>query len=77
MKPPTDFAVPGTSKQPQSSQQPSPKPKHHHQHKLLNCYMKPSLSLQSLPPQSPQENTDMAQAKLQFERPYNSLKVSC
>lgn len=40
--------------------------------KLFNCLMKPSLSLTSLPPQSPKENSDEAQS---VERPYNSLKV--
>lgn len=40
--------------------------------KLLNQLMKPSLSLTSLPPQSPKEVSDEAQS----ERPYNSLKVS-
>lgn len=41
--------------------------------KLLNCLMKPSLSLTSLPPQSPKETGDETQS---LERPYNSLKVS-
>lgn len=41
--------------------------------KLFNCLMKPSLSLTSLPPQSPKEASDEAQS---VERPYNSLKVS-
>lgn len=41
--------------------------------KLLNCLMKPSLSLTSLPPQSPREASDDTQS---LERPYNSLKVS-
>ena len=40
--------------------------------KLFNCLMKPSLSLTSLPPQSPKETSDEAQS---VERPYNSLKV--
>lgn len=40
--------------------------------KLFNCLMKPSLSLTSLPPQSPKEISDEAQS---VERPYNSLKV--
>jgi hypothetical protein len=40
--------------------------------KLFNCLMKPSLSLTSLPPQSPKEASDEAQS---VERPYNSLKV--
>lgn len=40
--------------------------------KLFNCLMKPSLSLTSLPPQSPKEANDDAQS---VERPYNSLKV--
>lgn len=40
--------------------------------KLFNCVMKPSLSLTSLPPQSPKEASDEMQ---QVERPYNSLKV--
>jgi hypothetical protein len=42
--------------------------------KLFNCLMKPSLSLTSLPPQSPKEPSDEAQSSV--ERPYNSLKVS-
>lgn len=41
--------------------------------KLFNHLMKPSLSLTSLPPQSPKEVSDEAQS---VERPYNSLKVS-
>jgi hypothetical protein len=41
--------------------------------KLFNCLMKPSLSLTSLPPQSPKEASDETQS---VERPYNSLKVS-
>lgn len=41
--------------------------------KLFNCLMKPSLSLTSLPPQSPKEASDEAQL---VERPYNSLKVN-
>jgi hypothetical protein len=42
--------------------------------KLLNCLMKPSLSLTSLPPpQSPRDLNDDTQS---LERPYNSLKVS-
>lgn len=40
--------------------------------KLFNCLMKPSLSLTSLPPQSPKETSDETQL---VERPYNSLKV--
>lgn len=40
--------------------------------KLFNCVMKPSLSLTSLPPQSPKEASDETQS---VERPYNSLKV--
>lgn len=40
--------------------------------KLFNCLMKPSLSLTSLPPQSPKEAADETQS---VERPYNSLKV--
>lgn len=40
--------------------------------KLFNCLMKPSLSLTSLPPQSPKEASDETQS---VERPYNSLKV--
>lgn len=40
--------------------------------KLFNCLMKPSLSLTSLPPQSPKETADETQL---VERPYNSLKV--
>lgn len=43
--------------------------------KVLNLLMKPSLSLTSLPPQSPKEASDETQIKL-IERPYNSLKVS-
>ncbi|CRK97999.1 CLUMA_CG011368, isoform A [Clunio marinus] len=39
--------------------------------KLFNCLMKPSLSLTSLPPQSPKETSDETQS---VERPYNSLK---
>lgn len=39
--------------------------------KLFNCLMKPSLSLTSLPPQSPKEASDETQS---VERPYNSLK---
>lgn len=41
--------------------------------KLFNCLMKPSLSLTSLPPQSPKEAADETQS---VERPYNSLKVN-
>lgn len=41
--------------------------------KLFNCVMKPSLSLTSLPPQSPKEASDETQS---VERPYNSLKVN-
>lgn len=41
--------------------------------KLFNCLMKPSLSLTSLPPQSPKEASDEAHS---VERPYNSLKVN-
>lgn len=41
--------------------------------KLFNCLMKPSLSLTSLPPQSPKEVSDEAHSA---ERPYNSLKVN-
>lgn len=39
--------------------------------KMLNL-MKPSLSLTSLPPQSPKDSVD----ETNRERPYNSLKVS-
>lgn len=39
---------------------------------LLN-FMKPSLSLTSLPPQSPKEHSNESTSNT--ERPYNSLKV--
>jgi hypothetical protein len=53
--------------------QPSEKFKKPHL-KLFNNVMKPlSLSLTSLPPQSPKEASDDAQS---VERPYNSLKVN-
>lgn len=40
------------------------------------CFIKPSLSLNSLPPQVPPEGSEMAQNRLRIDRPYNSLKVS-
>lgn len=39
------------------------------------CFIKPSLSLNSLPPQAPPEGSEMAQNRLRIDRPYNSLKV--
>ncbi|XP_050082827.1 klarsicht protein isoform X3 [Anopheles aquasalis] len=39
-----------------------------------SCFIKPSLSLNSLPPQGPQEASEMAQHRLRIDRPYNSLK---
>ncbi|XP_053676030.1 klarsicht protein [Anopheles nili] len=39
-----------------------------------SCFIKPSLSLNSLPPQVPPEGSDMAQHRLRIDRPYNSLK---
>uniref|UniRef100_A0A182VUQ3 Uncharacterized protein n=1 Tax=Anopheles minimus TaxID=112268 RepID=A0A182VUQ3_9DIPT len=39
-----------------------------------NCFIKPSLSLNSLPPQGPPEGSEMAQHRLRIDRPYNSLK---
>ncbi|XP_058453604.1 klarsicht protein isoform X2 [Malaya genurostris] len=38
------------------------------------CFIKPSLSLNSLPPQGPPEGSEMAQNRLRIDRPYNSLK---
>ncbi|XP_021703697.1 uncharacterized protein LOC5569804 isoform X3 [Aedes aegypti] len=38
------------------------------------CFIKPSLSLNSLPPQGPHEGSEMAQNRLRIDRPYNSLK---
>ncbi|XP_062549031.1 klarsicht protein isoform X2 [Armigeres subalbatus] len=38
------------------------------------CFIKPSLSLNSLPPQAPPEGSEMAQNRLRIDRPYNSLK---
>ncbi|XP_055588748.1 klarsicht protein-like [Uranotaenia lowii] len=38
------------------------------------CFIKPSLSLNSLPPQVPAEGSEMAQNRLRIDRPYNSLK---
>ncbi|XP_039435434.1 klarsicht protein isoform X2 [Culex pipiens pallens] len=38
------------------------------------CFIKPSLSLNSLPPQVPPEGSEMAQNRLRIDRPYNSLK---
>ncbi|XP_055549678.1 klarsicht protein isoform X2 [Wyeomyia smithii] len=38
------------------------------------CFIKPSLSLNSLPPQGPTEGSEMAQNRLRIDRPYNSLK---
>uniref|UniRef100_A0A4Y0BIE4 KASH domain-containing protein n=2 Tax=Anopheles funestus TaxID=62324 RepID=A0A4Y0BIE4_ANOFN len=39
-----------------------------------SCFIKPSLSLNSLPPQGPPEGSEMAQHRLRIDRPYNSLK---
>lgn len=85
-----DKMKPTTPQQPstpthQEFNSPGPSSRHHllstkQQQKLLNsCFIKPALSLQSLPhPQSPQSGDvgEMAQAKMRSERPYNSLKVS-
>ncbi|XP_055636400.1 klarsicht protein isoform X2 [Toxorhynchites rutilus septentrionalis] len=38
------------------------------------CFIKPSLSLNSLPPQGPPEGSEMAQNRMRIDRPYNSLK---
>ncbi|XP_053696395.1 klarsicht protein [Sabethes cyaneus] len=38
------------------------------------CFIKPSLSLNSLPPQAPPEGSEMAQNRLRIDRPYSSLK---
>ncbi|XP_058819278.1 klarsicht protein isoform X2 [Topomyia yanbarensis] len=38
------------------------------------CFIKPSLSLNSLPPQGPSEGSELAQNRLRIDRPYNSLK---
>lgn len=62
-----------TQAQSSSSSAGEKKLKKPHHLKLFNCLMKPSLSLTSLPPQSPKEVSDEAQS---VERPYNSLKVS-
>jgi hypothetical protein len=45
-----------------------------HRHLRLLNFMKPSLSLTSLPPQSPGERSHETSSAI--ERPYNSLKVS-
>ncbi|XP_058178912.1 klarsicht protein [Anopheles ziemanni] len=39
-----------------------------------SCFIKPSLSLNSLPPQGPPDGSEMAQHRLRIDRPYNSLK---
>ncbi|XP_040170880.1 serine-rich adhesin for platelets isoform X2 [Anopheles arabiensis] len=39
-----------------------------------SCFIKPSLSLNSLPPQGHPEGSEMAQHRLRIDRPYNSLK---
>jgi hypothetical protein len=69
----TSDAASAQPAQPTSSAQPSEKFKKPHL-KLFNNVIKPlSLSLTSLPPQSPKEASDEAQS---VERPYNSLKVN-
>jgi hypothetical protein len=64
-----------TAEQQQTSDAASAQPTFKKPHlKLFNNVMKPlSLSLTSLPPQSPKEASDEAQS---VERPYNSLKVN-
>ena len=38
-------------------------------------FIKPSLSMTSLPPNEQQNGNEVIKAKLKLERPYNSLKV--
>jgi hypothetical protein len=45
------------------------------QKQFSNCFMKPSLSMNALPPEGIRENSELSPSRLRIDRPYNSLKV--